>query len=168
MKILILGSGIIGVTTAYYLARSDHEVMVADRQTAAGMETSFANAGEVSPGYSAPWAGPGVPVKAIKWLLMHHRPLVVRPHLDLGMVRWGMSMLRNCTAARYEVNKGRMVRLAEYHRKCLEELRDQTGIQYDQRTQGTLQLFRTQAQLDHTGADIAVLKRSGVQFELLD
>ncbi|MEJ8824036.1 D-amino acid dehydrogenase [Variovorax humicola] len=168
MKVVVLGSGVIGVTAAYQLAVAGHEVTVVDRQPAAALETSYGNAGEVSPGYSAPWAGPGVPVKAIKWLLMHHRPLVVRPHLDLGMVRWGMSMLRNCTAARYEVNKGRMVRLAEYSRKCLEELRDQTGIQYDQRTQGTLQLFRTQAQLDHTGADIAVLKRSGVQFELLD
>jgi D-amino-acid dehydrogenase len=74
MKILILGSGIIGVTTAYYLGRSDHEVLVADRQSAAGMETSFANAGQVSPGYSAPWAGPAVPVKAVRWLLMKYRP----------------------------------------------------------------------------------------------
>ncbi|MEJ8847025.1 D-amino acid dehydrogenase [Variovorax rhizosphaerae] len=168
MKVVVLGSGVIGVTAAYQLALAGHEVTVIDRQPAAARETSYGNAGEVSPGYSAPWAGPGVPLKAIKWLLMHHRPLVVRPHLDLGMVRWGMSMLRNCTAARYEVNKGRMVRLAEYSRQCLEELRDQTGIQYDQRMQGTLQLFRTQAQLDHTGADIAVLKRYGVRFELLD
>ncbi|WP_213952801.1 D-amino acid dehydrogenase [Variovorax sp. dw_954] len=168
MKVVVLGSGVIGVTAAYQLAVAGHEVTVIDRQPAAALETSYGNAGEVSPGYSAPWAGPGVPVKAIKWLLMHHRPLVVRPHLDLGMVRWGMSMLRNCTAARYEVNKGRMVRLAEYSRQCLEELRDQTGIQYDQRMQGTLQLFRTQAQLDHTGADIEVLKRYGVRFELLD
>jgi D-amino-acid dehydrogenase len=168
MKVAVLGSGVIGVTAAYQLALAGHEVTVIDRQPAAALETSYGNAGEVSPGYSAPWAGPGVPIKAIKWLLMQHRPLVVRPHLDLGMVRWGMSMLRNCTAARYEVNKGRMVRLAEYSRQCLEELRDQTGIQYDQRTQGTLQLFRTQAQLDHTDADIAVLKRYGVRFELLD
>ena len=168
MKVLVLGSGVIGVSAAYQLAVAGHEVTVVDRQPAAGLETSYGNAGEVSPGYSAPWAGPGVPIKAIKWLLMQHRPLVVRPHLDLGMVRWGMSMLRNCTSARYEVNKGRMVRLAEYSRDCLKELRAQTGIQYDQRMQGTLQLFRTQAQLDGTAADIAVLKRYGVGFELLD
>ena len=139
-----------------------------DRQSAPGMETSYANAGEVSPGYSAPWAGPGVPLKVIKWLLMHHRPLVIRPQLDLSLLRWGVAMLRNCTTARYELNKGRMVRLAEYSRDCLKALRAETGLQYDLRTQGTLQLFRTQAQLDGTGADIAILQRYGVRFELLD
>lgn len=168
MRVIVLGSGVIGVTSAWHLAAAGHEVTVVDRQGGAGLETSYANAGEVSPGYSAPWAGPGVPVKAIKWLLMQHRPLVIRPHLDMGLVRWGLAMLRNCTAARYEVNKGRMVRLAEYSRDCLRELRAQTGIHYDQRMQGTLQLFRTQKQLDGTGADIEVLKRYGVRFELLD
>jgi D-amino-acid dehydrogenase len=168
MKVVVLGSGVIGVTSAYQLAKAGHEVTVVDRQPASGMETSYANAGEVSPGYSAPWAGPGVPLKAIKWLLMHHRPLVIRPQLDLNLLRWGVAMLRNCTTARYELNKGRMVRLAEYSRDCLKELRAETGLQYDQRTQGTLQLFRTQAQLDGTGADIAILQRYGVRFELLD
>ncbi|MDM0089915.1 MULTISPECIES: D-amino acid dehydrogenase [unclassified Variovorax] len=168
MKVLVLGSGVIGVSSAYQLALAGHEVTVVDRQPAAGMETSYGNAGEVSPGYSSPWAGPGVPLKAVKWLLMHHRPLVIRPQLDLALVRWGFAMLRNCTAARYALNKGRMVRLAEYSRDCLRELRAQTGIEYDQRMQGTLQLFRTQAQLDGTAADIAVLRRDGVPFELLD
>jgi D-amino-acid dehydrogenase len=168
MKVLVLGSGVIGVASAYHLARAGHEVTVVDRQPAAALETSYGNAGEVSPGYSAPWAGPGVPIKAIKWLLMQHRPLVIRPNLDLNLVRWGVAMLRNCTAARYEVNKGRMVRLAEYSRDCLKTLRAETGIAYDQRMQGTLQLFRTSAQLDGTAADIAILKRYGVAFELLD
>jgi len=168
MRVLILGSGVIGVASAYQLALAGHEVTVVDRQSAPGMETSFANAGEVSPGYSAPWAGPGVPVKAIKWLLMQHRPLVIRPHLDMGLIRWGLAMLRNCTAARYEINKSRMVRLAEYSRDCLRELRDETGIHYDERMQGTLQLFRTQKQLDGTAADIAILRRYNVRFEVLD
>jgi D-amino-acid dehydrogenase len=168
MKVLVLGSGVIGVTSAYHLALAGHEVTVVDRQPAAALETSYGNAGEVSPGYSAPWAGPGVPVKAVKWLLMHHRPLVIRPEIDLHMIRWCLSMLRNCTAARYEVNKGRMVRLAEYSRDCMKELRAQTGIRYDERMQGTLQLFRTRKQLDGTGADIEVLKRYGVAWELLD
>jgi len=168
MKVLVLGSGVIGVASAYQLALAGHEVTVVDRQPAAALETSYGNAGEVSPGYSAPWAGPGVPIKAVKWLLMHHRPLVIRPNLDMNLVRWGLAMLRNCTSARYEVNKSRMVRLAEYSRDCLKELRAQTGIQYDERMQGTLQLFRTQAQLDGTAADIAILKRYGVGFELLD
>jgi len=168
MKVLVLGSGVIGVASAYQLALAGHEVTVVDRQPAAALETSYANAGEVSPGYSAPWAGPGVPIKAVKWLLMHHRPLVIRPNIDMNLVRWGLAMLRNCTSERYEVNKSRMVRLAEYSRDCLKELRAQTGIQYDERMQGTLQLFRTQAQLDGTAADIAILKRYGVGFELLD
>ncbi len=168
MKVLVLGSGVIGVSSAYQLALAGHEVTVVDRQPAAAMETSYGNAGEVSPGYSSPWAGPGVPLKAVKWLLMHHRPLVIRPQLDLALVRWGFSMLRNCTSARYDLNKSRMVRLAEYSRDCLKALRAQTGIRYDERMQGTLQLFRTQAQLDGTAADIAVLQRDGVPFELLD
>lgn len=168
MKVIVLGSGVIGVTSAWYLAAAGHEVTVVDRQPAPALETSYGNAGEVSPGYSAPWAGPGVPVKAVKWLLMHHRPLVIRPQLDWKLITWGLAMLRNCTAARYELNKSRMVRLAEYSRDCLKALRADIGIQYDERAQGTLQLFRTQKQLDGTGADIEVLRRYGVRFELLD
>ena len=168
MKVVVLGAGVIGVTAAYELAGAGHEVVVVDRQAAPALETSFANAGEVSPGYSAPWAGPGVPLKAIKWLVMHHRPLVIRPNIDWALVRWVLAMLRNCTAARYEVNKARMVRLAEYSRDCLRALRAATGIAYDERMQGTLQLFRTQKQLDGSADDIAVLRRSGVAFELLD
>ena len=167
MKVLVLGAGVIGVTAAYELAGAGHEVTVVDRQSAPALETSFANAGEVSPGYSAPWAGPGVPMKAIKWLAMHHRPLVIRPTLDWAFVRWVSAMLRNCTEARYEINKSRMVRLAEYSRDCLKALRAQTGISYDERMQGTLQLFRTQKQFDGSASDIAVLKESGVAFELL-
>jgi len=167
MQVLVLGSGVIGTSIAYYLAKSGHEVTVIDRQRAPALETSFANAGEVSPGYSSPWAGPGVPVKAIKWMLMQHSPLVIRPMLDPAMWRWGLSMLRNCTQARYEVNKGRMVRLAEYSRDCLVQLRADTGIQYDERMLGTLQLFRTQKQLDGAAKDIEVLERYGVPYQLL-
>ena len=94
-----------------------------DRQAGPGLETSFANAGEVSPGYASPWAGPGVPIKAIKWLLMKHGPLVVRPKLDPVMWLWLVKMLRNCTSARYAVNKSRMIPLAEYSRDCLRALR---------------------------------------------
>lgn len=168
MKIVILGGGVIGVTTAYYLTRAGHEVIVVDRQQGAGLETSFANAGEISPGYSSPWAAPGLPLKAIKWLFMHHRPLVIRPSLDPAMMMWGIQLLANCTAARYELNKGRMLRLAEYSRDCLRDLRADTGIAYDQRAQGTLQLFRDQKQLDGADADTAVLKRFGIAYEVLD
>jgi D-amino-acid dehydrogenase len=168
VKVLVLGSGVIGVTSAYYLARAGHEVTVVDRQPEAARETSFANAGEVSPGYSSPWAGPGVPVKAIKWLLMKHGPLVIRPKLDPAMWIWLLKLLRNCTSARYAVNKSRMIPIAEYSRDCLRALRTETGIHYDERSRGTLQLFRKQAQLDQTADDIAVLKQYGVPYEVLD
>jgi D-amino-acid dehydrogenase len=168
MKVAVLGSGVIGVTTAYYLAKAGHEVTVYDRQSGPGLETSFANAGEVSPGYASPWAAPGIPQKAIRWLLMRHAPLILRPTPDPAMVAWVWRMLLNCTAERYSVNKGRMVRLAEYSRDKLIELRAATGIRYDERMQGTLQLFRTQKQLDGIGKDVEVLKRDGVPFEVLD
>ena len=168
MKVLVLGGGVIGVTTAYYLARAGHEVTVVDRQAATALETSFANAGEVSPGYSSPWAGPGVPVKAVKWLLMKHGPLVIRPKLDPVMWVWLAKMLRNCTSARYAINKSRMIPLAEYSRDCLRALRAETAIHYDERDRGTLQLFRKQAQLDGTAGDIAVLKQYGVPYEVFD
>ena len=168
MKVLVLGGGVIGVSTAYYLARAGHEVELVDRQSGPALETSFGNAGEVSPGYSAPWAGPGVPIKAIKWMLMQHSPLVIWPVLDPAMWRWGAMMLANCTAKAYALNKSRMVPIAEYSRDCLKALRAETGIQYDDRAQGTLQLFRTQKQLDSIGDDVAILRQYGVPFEVLD
>jgi D-amino-acid dehydrogenase len=168
MKILVLGSGVIGVSTAWYLAKSGHEVTVLDRQPGPGLETSFANAGEISPGYSAPWAGPGIPQKAIKWLLMQDGPLVLRPKLDPQMWLWGLKLLANCTHKAYAINKGRMVRLAEYSRDRMIALRAATDIAYDGREQGTLQLFRYQNQLDHAADDIAVLKQYGVPYQVLD
>ncbi|CAN7569931.1 FAD-dependent oxidoreductase [Ensifer sp. T173] len=168
MKITILGAGVIGVTSAYYLAKAGHEVTVLDRQPGPALETSFANAGEISPGYASPWAAPGIPQKALKWLFMKHAPLIIRPMVDAATWRWMTAMLRNCTSARYAINKGRMVRLAEYSRDCLIALRGETGIAYDHRTQGTLQLFRTAKQLDGIGKDIEVLKADGVPFEVLD
>jgi D-amino-acid dehydrogenase len=168
MKVLVLGAGVIGTSIAYELAGDGHEVTVLERQRGPALETSFGNAGEVSPGYSSPWAGPGVPLKAIKWMLMHHSPLVVRPLMDPSMWRWGLAMLRNCTSARYALNKSRMVPIAEYSRDRMKLLRTQTGIAYDDRALGTLQLFRTQAQLDGIGKDIEILKQYGVPYEVLD
>ncbi len=168
MRVLVLGSGVVGTASAYYLARAGFEVVVVDRQPAVAMETSFANAGQVSPGYASPWAAPGVPLKAMKWLLQRHAPLAIKLTGDVDQYLWMSQMLRNCTAARYAVNKERMVRLSEYSRDCLDELRAETGIAYEGRQLGTTQLFRTQAQLDAAAKDIAVLQRSGVPYELLD
>ncbi|MCB1499406.1 MAG: D-amino acid dehydrogenase [Bauldia sp.] len=168
MKVAVLGSGVIGVTTAYYLVRAGHEVTVVDRQPGPALETSFANAGEISPGYSSPWAAPGLPGKALHWLLMANGPLVIRPRADPAMWRFVTGLLGNCTAERYAANKARMVRLAEYSRDCLREVRSQHDIVYDQRMLGTLQLFRTEEQVKAAAKDIAVLADSGVAYEELD
>ncbi|KWA03957.1 D-amino acid dehydrogenase [Burkholderia territorii] len=167
MRVVILGSGVVGVASAYYLARAGHEVTVIDREAGPALETSFANAGQISPGYAAPWAAPGVPLKAVKWMFEKHAPLAIRLDGTRFQLQWMWQMLRNCTAKRYAVNKGRMVRLAEYSRDCLQALRADTGIQYEGRTGGTLQLFRTQQQLDGAAKDIAVLQEANVPFELL-
>lgn len=168
MRVLVLGSGVIGTATAWYLARSGCEVTVVDRQPAAGLETSYANAGQVSPGYASPWAAPGVPLKALKWLFQRHAPLAITPTADLQQYLWLAQMLRNCTAERYAINKARMVRLSEYSRDCLDQLRAETGIAYEGRQLGTTQLFRTQQQLDGAAKDIEVLREYGVPYELLD
>ena len=168
MRVVVLGAGVIGVTSAYYLAKQGHEVTVIDRQPGPALETSFANAGEISPGYASPWAAPGIPAKAVKWLFMKHAPLIIGARPDLAKVEWVARMLMNCTSAAYGVNKSRMVRLAEYSRDCLIELRRDTGISYDERTQGTLQLFRTEKQVEAAEKDIKVLKADGVPFEVLD
>jgi D-amino-acid dehydrogenase len=167
MRVIVLGSGVVGVTTAYYLAKAGHEVTVIDRQPAAALETSFANAGQISPGYASPWAAPGVPLKAFKWLFQRHAPLAIRPDGSLFQLAWMWEMYKNCDAGRYAVNKERMVRLAEYSRDCIRGLRNEIGIDYEGRQQGTLQLFRTQAQFDGAAKDIEVLRQTGVPFEVL-
>ncbi|MUZ74052.1 FAD-dependent oxidoreductase [Agrobacterium vitis] len=168
MKVTILGAGVIGVTSAYYLAKAGHEVTVIDRQTGPALETSFANAGEVSFGYCSPWAAPGIPQKALKWLFMEHAPLILRPKIDAAMLGWMLKMLSNCTSGRYAINKSRMLRLADYSRIALAQLRTETNIDYDQRMQGTLQLFRTQAQLDASAKDVKALAADGIPYEVLD
>ena len=167
MRVIVLGSGVVGVTTAYYLAKAGHAVTVIDRQPGPALETSFANAGQISPGYASPWAAPGIPLKAAKWLFQRHAPLAIRPDGSLFQLAWMWQMYRNCSADRYAVNKERMVRLAEYSRDCMRALRQETGIGYEGRQQGTLQLFRTQAQFDAAGKDIEVLRQAGVAYELL-
>ena len=168
MKVIILGGGVIGVTSAWYLARLGHEVELIDRQDQTGMETSFANAGQVSPGYSTPWAAPGLPRKALGWMVGKHSPLVIRARLDPAMWRWMVQLLRNCNDEAYARNKGRMLRLAEYSRDCLGDLRVDTGIKYDDRQRGLVQLFRKQSQLDHAAEDMRILAEGGVAHELLD
>ena len=168
MKVVVLGAGVIGVTTAYYLARAGAEVTVIDRQDGPALDTSFANAGQVSFGYSTPWGAPGIPTKALKWMFEKHAPLSIRPDGSLFQLRWMAQMLRNCSAERYAVNKERMLRLSNYSRECLQQLRADTGIQYEGRQAGTLQLFRSQKQVDQAQLDMAVLQECGIDYELLD
>ena len=168
MKVVVLGAGVIGVTTAYYLARAGAEVTVIDRQDGPALDTSFANAGQVSFGYSTPWGAPGIPTKALQWMFEKHAPLSIRPDGSLFQLRWMAQMLRNCSAERYAVNKERMLRLSNYSRECLQQLRADTGIQYEGRQAGTLQLFRSQKQVDQAQLDMAVLQECGIDYELLD
>ena len=168
MKAIVLGGGVIGVSTAYHLARAGAEVTVLERQPSVASETSFANAGQVSPGYSTPWAAPGIPLKALKWMMQRHAPLAYRPDGTLYQWRWLAAMLSNCTASRYAENKERMTRLAEYSRDRLRLLRRDTGIEYEQRTLGTLQVFRTAAQLEAARRDTQVLDACNVPYRLLN
>ncbi|MDV2440864.1 D-amino acid dehydrogenase [Acinetobacter gerneri] len=167
MRVLVLGSGVIGVASAYFLAKQGAEVTVIDRQSGPAEETSFGNAGQVSPGYSTPWAAPGIPFKAVKWMFQHHAPLAINIDGSMWQLQWMAQMLKNCNPQSYAINKERMTRVAEYSRDCLRELRKDTDIHYEERSKGTLQLFRSDAQLEMVQRDIEVLKECGVDYELL-
>ncbi len=167
MKIIVLGSGVIGVTSAWYLAKLGHDVTVIDRQPAAALETSYANAGQISPGYSAPWAAPGIPLKAVKWMMQDLAPLRIQPAVDPVLFKWMTKMLGNCTESAYRINKSRMLRVAEYSRDSMNALNDEVNIDYDQRFGGTLQVFRTDKQVDASKSDIAILEECGVAYEVL-
>ncbi|MCY9847068.1 D-amino acid dehydrogenase [Pectobacterium jejuense] len=167
MRVVILGSGVVGVSTAWYLAQAGHDVTVIDRQPEPALETSAGNAGQISPGYAAPWAAPGIPLKAIKWMFQRHAPLAIRPDFTAAQLCWMWQMLLNCDARHYKTNKARMVRLSEYSRDCLQALRRDTGIEYEGRQGGTLQLFRTEQQYESATRDIAVLEEAGVPYQLL-
>lgn len=168
MHLIVLGSGVIGVSTAYYLAKKGFQVSVYDRQPGPALETSYANAGQLSPGYASPWAAPGIPLKALKWLFEAEAPLMIKPTLSWAQYRWLWQLFRQCNPRDYAINKERMVRLSEYSRQCMQDLRYSTGIRYEDRQQGTIQLFRTQAQLDDSAKDVQVLQSLGTPFELLD
>ncbi|MCK6262986.1 D-amino acid dehydrogenase [Vibrio sp. ZSDE26] len=168
MKVIVLGGGVIGLTSAWYLSLQGHSVTVIDRQSECGKETSFANAGQISYGYSSPWAAPGIPLKAIQWLMQEHAPLKIKPSLSPSMMAWASKMLMNCRTSQYNTNKSRMLRLANYSRDCLTELRMSSGIEYQGRQKGTLQVFRNSKQLDAIKKDMALLQQSNTQFSLLD
>lgn len=168
MRVAVLGGGVIGVTSAWYLAQAGHEVEVIERQSGPALETSFANAGQISPGLASPWAAPGIPLKALRWMASARSPLVFRPRADPAQYAWLARFLRNCNLDSYLRNKACMVRLAEYSRDRLRDLRHLTGIAYDGQQLGLLQVFRTQRDMDAAAHDAAVLERLGVPYGFLD
>lgn len=167
MKAVVLGAGIAGVCTAWYLLEAGHEVTVIDRAEAAAMETSFANAGQLSYGYTTPWAAPGIPKKAAKWLLRRHSPLIFKPDGSLFQLQWLWQMLGNCTAARYHENKERMVRVSEYSREMFRRFQTAHALDFEGRSQGTLQIFRTEKEVAAAAGDIEVLAAYGVPYRRL-
>ena len=142
MKIVILGAGVVGVTAAWYLRQAGHDVQVLERRAAAGLETSFANGGQISASHALPWAAPGVPWKALKWMLREDAPLLFRLRADPAQWRWGLQFLRECTPGRFRANAARLMRLGLYSQASLHALRQETGIAHDQVERGIL-VFHT-------------------------
>jgi len=141
MRVAVLGAGIVGVAAAWYLRQAGHEVQVLERRAGPGLETSFANGGQISADHAAPWAKPGIPMQALKWMLREDAPLLFRLRADPAQWRWGLQFLRNCTAARFAENAARLQRLGRYSRAELQALRRETGLQYDQVARGILVLY---------------------------
>jgi D-amino-acid dehydrogenase len=150
------------------LAQAGHQVTIVDRQSRSAEETSFANAGQLSYGYSSPWAAPGIPLKALKWLTHKHSPLIVKPSSSPTFYLWLMNMLKNCNESHYQVNKNRMLRVANYSRECLSDLAKNHAIKYQGRQRGTLQVFRHHAQVEAVQKDMKLLAESDVRFNLLN
>ncbi|MEC5341219.1 D-amino acid dehydrogenase [Brenneria populi] len=168
MKVIVLGAGVIGVTTAWYLHRQGFDVELIDRRPDAGLEASFANAGGVCPGFAGPWAAPGMMTKALRWLFEPQAPLKWRPRLDAEQWRWLWRFARECRLERYRTNKARMQRIAHYSQRCLKELREESGIQYHQQALGVLQLFSTPQELEMADQASRVLTSFGVEHRIVD
>jgi D-amino-acid dehydrogenase len=167
MKVVVLGAGIIGVSTAWYLLEQGHEVTVVDRQEDAAMETSFANGAQISVSFCEPWANAGAPFKVAKWLLRDDSPLLFRPRLDPAQWRWGLSFLTQCTTAAFERNVEELVQLGRYSHASLKELVAQTGIEYERLERGILHFFSSQADFEGGAAAAEIMRRHGVDRRVL-
>ncbi len=168
MRTLVLGAGVVGVTTAYYLAKAGHQVVVTDRQPGAGLETSFANGGQISASHADPWAGPATPLKALKWLGREDAPLIIRPRFDPALFTWLLRFLGNCTASRNRLNTERVLRLAVYARECLAGLRAETGIEYDQAERGILHVYSDPREFEQAIPKAKLMSEFGCIREVLD
>ena len=168
MNVLVLGAGVIGTTSAYFLAKQGHNVTVIDRQDNVAMETSHGNAGQLSYAFSSPWAAPGLPLDVIKWGLTGNSPLVINSNISLNTIKFMYRMYKNCNVNSYEINKSRMLRIANYSKQTLIDLENEISINYDQRKQGSLQLFWDQKEIDKAKQDTLILDKFNIQYEFLD
>ncbi|MFV0332451.1 MAG: D-amino acid dehydrogenase [Tropicimonas sp.] len=167
MRIIIIGAGVVGVTTAWYLTKDGHQVTVLDAAPGPAEGASFGNAGGVCPGFAGPWAAPGMPLKALRWMFTPGAPLRIRPRPDPAQWRWLAAFLRNCTASRFAANKERMQRSAHYSKACLVELREELGLDYDNAALGVLQVFATAQEMEGARRSAEVLKRLEIPHRLL-
>ena len=161
MKVIVLGAGLLGVTSAYFLRQQGYDVTVVDRQASAAAETSFANGGQISVSHAEPWANPGAPLKVLKWLGKEDAPLLFRLRADARQWRWGLQFLRECTPARTRHNIEQIVRLGTYSRDTLQQLRRDRDIAYDERTQGILHFYTSQEEFDAAEAPAAQMRDLG-------
>lgn len=167
MKVVVLGAGIIGVSTAWYLLENGHEVVLVDRQADAALETSYANGAQISVSFCEPWANAWVPLKVARWLLRDDSPLLFRPRLELAQMRYGLAFLKECTSASFERNVEELVQLGRYSHARLKELVAATGIEYNRLERGILHFFSSQADLDNGAAGAEVMRRHGVDRRVL-
>ncbi|MGH6891931.1 MAG: D-amino acid dehydrogenase [Dongiaceae bacterium] len=167
MRIAIVGAGLLGVASAYYLAKEGHEILVLDRQSAPARETSFANAGLLTPNHSFSWAGPGAPWLLLKSLWQANSGLRLRPHLNRQLLDWGLRFLRNCTAGRHRANTLAKTRLCFYSMEELSRVTRDTGISWHRGTQGVLYLFRDRHELDLADKSAALLREAGADLNAL-
>ena len=163
MKVVVLGAGVIGTASAWYLSQMGHDVRVIDRQPAAGMETSFANGGQISVGHAEPWASPGAPWQALKWLAREDAPLLFRLRADPAQWRWGLEFLRQCAPGHFSRNVVQLVRLGLYSRASLGALRKQTGIAYDHLQRGILHYYTDEREFEASEAAAVVIRELGCE-----
>ncbi len=161
MKVIVLGAGLLGVTSAYFLRQQGHEVSVVDRQASPAAETSFANGGQISVSHAEPWANPSAPLKVLQWLGKEDAPLLFRIRADMRQWLWGLQFLRECTPARTRHNIEQIVRLGTYSRDMLQQLRRDIGIAYDERTQGILHFYTSQKEFDGAEGPAAQMRALG-------
>jgi D-amino-acid dehydrogenase len=161
MKVIVLGAGLLGVTSAYFLRQQGHEVTVVDRQASPAAETSFANGGQISVSHAEPWANPSAPLKVLQWLGKEDAPLLFRIRADMRQWLWGLQFLRECTPARTRHNIEQIVRLGTYSRDTLQQLRRDIGIAYDERTQGILHFYTSQKEFDGAEGPAAQMRALG-------